>query len=142
MGVAVFFVLTVVVVLLLCTPRGERGLALGLLLAVGVALWVAVRISLHRLLGSLIDALLTLGWGHRTELLLGFAAAVVLIVPIFMLYVAVGDQLDKRAAASRRRARLSQRGLGFVLQSDQPWIRAIDDEPSNSREAPFRKKQK
>jgi len=139
MGAVIFFVLTVAV-LLLCTPRGERALGLGAMAGVGIAIWIAVRISLHSVLAGMLGTLVELASEHWADLLMVFAAAVVLVVPVFMIYVAVGDQLEKRAATSRERERLSRRGLGFILRSEQPWIWAIDDRRSNRTTWHSRKK--
>ena len=134
MGAVIFFVL-IVIVLLSCTPRGERRLALGSMLVVGAVIWLAVRIKLQSILGALIGAAMGLAFEFRNELLLGFAAAIVLIVPMVMIYVAVSDQMIERAAAKARRLR---RGIGFVLRSEHPWLWV--DEGSNGRTTRSRKR--
>jgi len=134
MGAVIFFVL-IVIVLLSCTPRGERRLALASMLVVGAAIWLAVRIKLHSILGGLIGAAMALAFEYRNELLLSFAAAVVLIVPMVMIYVAVSDQVIEHAAAKARRLR---RGIGFTLRSQHPWLWI--DEGSNGRTSRARKR--
>jgi len=97
MGAIIFFFLAVVA-LLICTPRSERGLAFGSMLMVGAAIWLAVRIKLASILGSIVGTVLALGWEYRIEILLAMGAAIVLVVPLLMIYIAVCDKLDERAA--------------------------------------------
>lgn len=130
---AVIFLLFVVVALLACTPRAERGLALGSMLVVGAVVWLAVRIKLHSILGSLVGAVMAFVFEYRNELLLCFAAAIVLIVPIVMIYVAVCDQFEKHVAAKSIRARRSLRGMGFILRSEDPWISVIENKEHHRR---------
>lgn len=138
MGAVICFVLAVVAVLA-CTPRSERGLALGSMLAVGTVIWLAVRISLHSILGSIFGNLAALAWEYHAEILLAFAAAVVLIVPVVMIYVGVCDQLEARATARKIRAQRSRRGIGFTLRSEHPWRWAMDEDGSDSPGFWFRK---
>jgi Kef-type K+ transport system membrane component KefB len=101
-GVVIFYVLFVVA-LLICTPRSQRVLALTTMAAVGAAIWLAVRINLHSILGSFVGAVVALFWEFRYELLLILAAVVVLIVPILMIYVGLSDRLRAGATAQKRR---------------------------------------
>lgn len=139
MGALIVFLLFVAV-LLICTPRSERGLALGSMLAVGTAIWLAVRINLHRILGDVVGTVAGLVWEYRSDLLLFFAAAIVLIVPILMIYMTVCDQLDRRELEKSLRARRSLRGLGLVLRSEHPWVWAMDHERSGHVASQFRRK--
>ena len=91
MGALIVFLLFVAV-LLICTPRAERGLALGAMALVGAVIWLAVRIHLHSIVGSMVGTVLALGWEYRNDLLLFFAAAIVLIVPILMIYMTACDR--------------------------------------------------
>jgi hypothetical protein len=139
MGAFVVF-LFFVAVLLISTPRSERGLALGSMLVVGTAIWLAVRINLHRILGGIVGAGAALVWEYRGDLLLFFAAAIVLIVPILMIYMTVCDQIDRHATEKSIRARRSLRGLGLILRSEHPWVWVLDQERSNRVASQFRKK--
>ncbi|MGB9235350.1 MAG: hypothetical protein WCC04_13125 [Terriglobales bacterium] len=130
MGALIVFLLFVAV-LLICTPRAERGLALGAMALVGAVIWLAVRIHLHSIVGSMVGTVLALGWEYRNDLLLFFAAAIVLIVPILMIYMTACDQLDRRAAARKIRARRSLKGLGLTLRSEHPWLWLMDEETSS-----------
>ena len=140
-GATIVFLLFVAI-LLICTPRPERGLALGSMLAVGIAIWLAVRINLHRILGGIVGTTAALVWEYRSDLLLFFAAAVVLIVPILMIYMTVCDQLDRREFERSIRARRSLRGLGLILRSERPWVWVIDHERSSRLAAQFRRLKK
>ena len=137
---AIIVFLLFVAVLLICTPRPERGLALGSMLAVGVAIWLAARINLHRILGGIVGTAATLVWEYRSDLLLFFAAAIVLIVPILMIYMTLCDQLDRRAFEKSVRARRSLRGLGLILRSEHPWAWFADHERPSRLTSQFLKK--
>lgn len=100
MGAVIFYVLFVVV-LLVCTPRSERVLALSTMLVIGAAIWLAVRISLHSIFGSFVGEVVSLFWRFRNELLLVLAAVVVLIVPILMIYIEVSDRIGRRHGGAR-----------------------------------------
>jgi hypothetical protein len=139
MGAIIAFLLFVAV-LLICTPRTERGLALGSMLAVGIAIWLAVRINLHRILGGIVGTVAGLVWEYRSDLLLFFAAAIVLIVPILMIYMTVCDQLGRREFERSVRARRSLRGLGLILRSEHPWVWVMDHERHGHLTSQFRKK--
>jgi hypothetical protein len=119
MGPVIFFLLTVAA-LLICTPRGERGLALGSMLTVGAALWLAVRINLHSILGSILGAVLALAWEYRNELLVLFGATVVLIVPLLMIYVALRDRVEARAGKSGYPPGAKLRESRFPEKSSRP----------------------
>jgi len=139
MGAIIVFLLFVAV-LLICTPRSERGLALGSMLVVGIAIWLALRINLHRILGGIVGTVAGLVWEYRSDLLLFFAAAIVLIVPILMIYMTVSDQLERREFEKSIRARRSLRGLGLVLRSEHPWVWVMDRERSGRLASQFREK--
>ena len=139
MGALIVFLLFVAV-LLICTPRSERGLALGAMLVIGTAIWLAVRINLHRILGGIVGTVAALVWEYRSDLLLLFAAATVLVVPILMIYMTVCDQLDRREFEKRIRARRSLRGLGLVLRSEHPWVWVLDREQSGRMVSQSRQK--
>jgi len=114
MGAVIFFLL-IVAALLVCTPRGERKLALGSMLMVGAAIWVAVRINLHRILGDLLGNVIALAWDYREEILLACAAAVVLIVPVLMIYIALCDRVDRHGSAKARDVSRKTQGSLFPL---------------------------
>ena len=103
MSAALFIFVLFAAGLLLCTPPGERRLALGVMAIVGIAIWVAVRIRAHSVLGAFIGSLLSVAWDHRDESVLGLAAAVVLIAPLAMVGMALSDHLARRAKAKRRK---------------------------------------
>jgi hypothetical protein len=138
MGAVIFFVV-IVAGLLACTPRGERGLALASMAVVGVVIWLCVRINLHSILGNILGDTLAFGYEHRDDLVLVFGAAIILIVPILMIYTVACDQLEKQAAARRIRKRRSRCGLGFVLRSEHPWVWIIEDEKPSGAVLRFRK---
>jgi hypothetical protein len=140
MAATIAFLLFVGVLLMICTPRSERGLAFGFMLALGGAVWLAVRINLHRILGSMVGTLAEFVWEYRSDLLLFFAAGIVLIVPVLMIYMTVSDQLDRRQFERSVRARRSLRGLGLILRSEHPWVWLMDREPSGRPARQFRKK--
>jgi len=139
MGGLIVFLLFVAV-LLICTPRTDRGLALGSMLVVGAAIWLAVRINLHRILGGIVGMVAGLVWEYRSDLLLFFAAAIVLSVPILMVYMTVCDQIDRHATEKSIRARRSLRGLGLILRSEHPWVWVMDQERSSRVASQLRKK--
>jgi len=134
---AVIFFLLFVALLLVCTPRGERGLALVSIFTVGAVILFVVRINLHRIVGDLFADALALIWSHRNDLLLAFVAGIVLIVPIVMICMSVSDQLTKRQAA-RTRHRL--RGIGFPLRSEYPLFWMLDEPHSTGVSSRFRRK--
>jgi len=121
MGAVIIFLLFVLV-LLACTPPPERGLALGSMLVVGIAIWLAVGVHLHRVLGSTIGFVVTLAWEHQNDLLLFFAAAIVFIVPILMVYMAVSDEFNRHRVARALRGRRSLKELGLTLRAEHPWV--------------------
>jgi hypothetical protein len=139
MGAIIVFLLFVAV-LLICTPRSERGLALGSMLVVGIAIWLALRINLHRILGGIVGTVAGLIWEYRSDLLLLFAVAIVLIVPILMIYMTVCDQLHRREFEKSICARRSLRRLGLILRSEHPWVWAVNQERSGRLTAQFPKK--
>ncbi len=114
MGPLIFFLL-VAAAILTCTPRHERGLALGSLLIVGATIWVATRINLHRFLASIVGSVIALAWAYREELLVLFASAVVLVVPILMIYIAVCDRIPTPSAARRARTQDSANESGSQM---------------------------
>ena len=138
MGAVIFF-LVIVVGLLACTPRAERSLALGSMAVVGVVIWLSVRINLHSILGNIVGDAFALGYEHRDDLVLVFGAAVILIVPILMIYTVACDQLEKQAAARRMKERRLRSGLGFVLRSDHPSVWIIEGEKPSAVALRFRK---
>lgn len=71
------------------------------MLVVGAGLWLAVRIHLHGILGSLVGDVVALFWEYRNELVLALGAAVVLIVPILMIYVGLLDRLSGDSIAQK-----------------------------------------
>ena len=101
-GAIVFFVVFVAA-LLLCTPRGERRLAAACMAMVGGAIWLAVRIRAHSVLGDLIGSLLGAAWEHREWIVFALAATVVLIAPIAMLWMALGEHFARRATSQSRK---------------------------------------
>jgi hypothetical protein len=127
MGAVIFFLL-ILVALLLCTPRAERGFALGSTLLVGAIFWLAIEINLHRVLAGILGGVAGFFWEHRSEVILFLAAGIVLIVPVVMLYVAVCDQIAARAATKREGAfgRILPNGLPFLISDSKPapWERA------------------
>ena len=134
---AVLFLLLFVAVVLACTPSSERRFAVGSMLVVGAVIWLAVRINLHRIVGNLVGDGMALAWDYRNDLLLIFAASIVLVVPAVMIYVAITDQFRRRAA---ERARRRPKGLGFPLRSQHPWLWVMDEKGSANSSSRFSKK--
>jgi MFS family permease len=116
MGAIIFF-LVIVAVLIAFTPREERALAVGAMLALGSLIWLAVKANLSSILGNIIAGVVSLGWEYRNELLLAFAATVVLIVPIVMIYVVMCDYIEARALARRTAGPEPPDGMGLTRQS-------------------------
>ena len=98
-GGAIFIFVLIAGVLLVCTPRSERRLALVCMGIVGAAIWLVVRIRVHSILGDFIGSSLAAAWEYREAILLAFAAAVVVVVPIAMLWMAVDDHFARHARA-------------------------------------------
>jgi hypothetical protein len=109
-GAAIFIFVLIAAGLVLATPRGERRLVLGCMAIVGIAIWVAVRIRAHSVLGDFIGSLLAAAWEHRDEIVFGLAGAMVLIVPIAMAWMAVSDHLAQRAQSKKRKRIAGGRG--------------------------------
>lgn len=93
----VLFFLFVVVLLLLCTPKAELGLASGTLLLVGAAIWITVKTNIPVFLVRIIGSILELGWENREQVLLALAASIILIVPFVLTYVVICEQIDNHA---------------------------------------------
>ena len=86
----VAFLLAVVVVLL-CTRQTERDYTFAVLVLIGALIGLAIKINLLSILGD-IFALALENW---LSIVIALSAAIVLIVPALMIYVAVRDELDK-----------------------------------------------
>ena len=84
--------LVVAIVLLLYTRPDERDYTLGIMLLIGAFTWLAIEIHLLRILADLCAVALE----HWIEIIVAFSAAVLLSVPVAMIYMAVRDQLDNR----------------------------------------------
>lgn len=84
--------LLVVIVILLYADQADRDCSLGIALLIGAFTWLAIEIHLLRILADLFAVALE----HWLEIVMAFGAAVVLIVPVIMLYIAVCDRLDDR----------------------------------------------
>jgi hypothetical protein len=85
-------VLLVVIVVLLYTRRPDRDYTLGLMLLIAAFVWLAIEIHLLSILGDFFAVALE----HWLDIVMAFGAAVLLIVPAIMIYIAVRDQLDNR----------------------------------------------
>ena len=75
MAAILFFSSLLATVILICTPREERALALGSMLAVAAAFWFAVRIKLHTIIAGILGFLMQRIWENRIDLLYGFGIA-------------------------------------------------------------------
>ena len=84
--------LLVVIVILLHTRRPDRDYTLGLMLLIAAFIGLAIKIRLLSILGDLF----ALALEHWLEIVMAFGAAILLIVPAIMIYIAVRDQLDNR----------------------------------------------
>jgi hypothetical protein len=96
MGLLIVLLL-VLVFLLIFTPPEERVLAFGVMSAIAAATWVAFKLKLWAVLGSMLGSLLDLLWDNWQALLMALAASIVLIVPALMIYLLICDRLDDRA---------------------------------------------
>jgi hypothetical protein len=84
--------LLVIIVVLLYTRRPERDYTLGLMGLIAAFIWLAIEIHLLSILGDLF-ALALERW---IQIVIALGAAVLLIVPAIMIYIAVRDHLDNR----------------------------------------------
>lgn len=85
--------LVIVIAVLLCTRQAGRDYTLSVMLLIGAFTWLAIEIHLLRILGNVFAFALE----HWIEIVMAFSAAVLLIVPAFMIYIALRDRLDSRA---------------------------------------------
>jgi hypothetical protein len=82
--------LLVVIVVLLYTRQADRDYTLGLVFLIGAFIWLAVKIHLLSILGDLF----ALGLEHWTEIVMASSAALLLIVPAIMVYLAARVRFD------------------------------------------------
>jgi hypothetical protein len=87
---AVVFLLAVIVALL-CTRQAERDYTLGLVFLIGAFFWLAIKIRLLHILADLC----ALALEHWLEMGMFFSAAILLIVPLAMIYIFLRDQVYK-----------------------------------------------
>ncbi len=78
--------------ILLCTRRPGRDHTPGLMVLIAGFIWLAIEIHLLSMLGDLFAAALR-NW---SQIVVAFGAAILLIVPAIMIYIAVRDQFDGR----------------------------------------------
>jgi hypothetical protein len=83
--------LLVVIAILLYTCHPKRDYSLSVALLIAAFTWLAIEIHLLRILRDLF----ALALEHWIEIVMAFSAAILLIVPAIMIYIAVRDQLDK-----------------------------------------------
>jgi hypothetical protein len=88
-------ILLVAIAILLYMRHPKRDYSLGIALLIAAFTCLAIEIHLLRFLGDVF----ALAFEHWIETVLVFSAAILLIVPAIMLYVAVSDQIDSRALA-------------------------------------------
>jgi MFS family permease len=112
MGAGVFFFLLFAVMLMICTPREERGLALGSMAVVGAAILLLIRLHIHSEVGSFVGAVVELAWRYREETLMAFGIGVVMIVPLLMIYVGLRDREDLRRERSLRQCEAARHNKG------------------------------
>ena len=84
--------LLVVIVVLLYTRRPDRDYTLGLMLLIAAFVWLAIEIHLLSILGDFFAVALE----HWLDIVMAFGAAVLLIVPAIMIYIAVRDHVENR----------------------------------------------
>jgi hypothetical protein len=85
--------LLVVIAILLYRRRPDRDYSLSAALLIAAFTWLAIEIHVLRLLQDLV----ALAVAHWVDVTTALAAAILLVVPAMMLYIAVRDQLDHRA---------------------------------------------
>jgi hypothetical protein len=82
--------LLVVIVILLYTRRPDRDYTVGIMVLIAASIWLAIEIRLLSILGDLF----ALALEHWLEIVMAFGAAILLIVPAIMIYIAVHDRLE------------------------------------------------
>ena len=82
--------LLVVIAILLCLRWPQRDYSLSAALLIAAFTWLAIEIHVLRLLQDLV----ALAVAHWVDVTTSLAAAILLVVPAMMLYIAVRDQLD------------------------------------------------
>ncbi len=114
----VFFLVAVIVVLL-STQRVNRDYSVRIALLIAAFFWLAIEIHLLSILADLC----ALALEHWLEIVMAFCAAVVLSVPLIMVYIALCDQLDERAIRQEFRqshwtvrTRFNRRVAGLMAQ--------------------------
>ncbi len=88
-------ILLVAIAILLYTSHPKRDYTLSAALLIVAFTWLAIEIHLLRLVQDLV-ALAVKNW---VDVLFALAAALLLVVPSLMLYIAIRDQIDNRAVA-------------------------------------------
>ena len=84
--------LLVVIVILLYTRGPERDYSLGLLVLTTAFIGLAIKVHLLSILGDFF----ALALEHWLEIVMAFGAAILLIVPAIMIYIAVRDHVENR----------------------------------------------
>lgn len=90
--------LLVVIAILLYLRRPDRDYSLSAALLIAAFTWLAIEIHVLRLLQDLV----ALAVAHWVDVTTALAAAILLVVPAMMLYIAVRDHLDHRARGPLR----------------------------------------
>jgi len=85
--------LLVVIVILLYTRQAGRDYTLGIGLLIAAFTWLAIEIHLLRILADLF----ALAVQHWLDVVVALGAAILLIVPVIMIYITLHDRLDDRA---------------------------------------------
>lgn len=89
--------LLVVIAILLYLRRPDRDYSLSAALLIAALTWLAIEIHVLRLLQDIV----ALAVAHWVDVTTALAAAILLVVPAMMLYIAVRDQLDRATGKSR-----------------------------------------
>lgn len=85
--------LLVVIAILLCLRQPDRDYSLSAALLIAALTWLAIEIHLL----GLLENLFAIALAHWIDVMIALAAAILLVVPAIMLYIAVREQIDNRA---------------------------------------------
>ncbi|MFZ3266103.1 MAG: hypothetical protein WA172_19005 [Terriglobales bacterium] len=84
--------LLVVIGILLCTRRPGRDYTLGLMALIAGFIWLAIEIHLLSIVADFFGVAVQ----HWIQIVVALGAAILLIVPAIMIYIAIRDRFDSR----------------------------------------------
>jgi len=86
--------LLIVIVVLLWTRQAGRDYTLRIVFLIAAFTWLAIEIHLLKILG----AIFAVAVEHWFAIVMALGAAVLLSVPVLMIYIAVSDHLERRSS--------------------------------------------